>query len=108
MKGGEWMNKITKGQEIWFWSQICGVSKTTVKSVGRKYITIKTWDLKFDKDTLREVNYRGVASFLILDIDKYRMNQEYKMKINKLKNIKWECVEREDFDKIYNILKDYD
>ena len=104
------MNKITKGQKIWIWvNRQHGdkVIETTVKSAGAKYITTH-YGIKYDAKTLKEVDSRGIPSYIILDLEEHNKKQDYRMKLDKLKNIKWECLEEDDFNKVYDIVKDYD
>lgn len=98
--------EIVKGQKIWVWRDRTGIEETTVKSVGRKYITINdTWCTKFHRDTLKQVNGCGLSDFLITDIEEYNRQQFYRNSRSKLSRINWDKVSCENIDKILEILK---
>lgn len=82
------------------------IIETTVKTIGSKYITT-SYGIKYYVDTLREVNACGAASYIILDLEEYEREQDNERKIAVIKKIEWNCIEHEDIDKIFNILRDY-
>ena len=97
---------IVKGQKIWVWRYRTGVEETTVKSVGRKYITINdSRGTKFYRDTLKQVNGCGSPDFLITDIEEYNRQQFYRNSRSKLSRTNWDKVSCENIDKILEILK---
>lgn len=69
---------INKGQIVWIKTCVHGIVKTEVTVVGLKYITVKRWKLKFDRDTFKEIGCSGSPSILILDLEKYKRKQEIK------------------------------
>lgn len=96
---------IVKGQKIWAWIDRTGIIETTVKSSGRKYITINdTCNTKFDKETLKEVRDYGIQSFLILDIEKYNQEQYYDKLKSDISKTNWDKVSEDNLDKIKEIL----
>lgn len=97
--------EIKKGQEIYIWVDRYGVTKTTVKSVGRKYITVELWNIKFDKETLKEVDYRGLPSFIIPDLDKYNKDNEIGIIKQKLSRYDWCRLDNDTIEKVYEIMK---
>ena len=98
--------EIVKGQKIWVWRDRIGIEETTVKSVGRKYITINDpWGTKFYRDTLKQVDEYGLEGFLITDIEEYNREQFYRNSRSKLSRINWNKVSCENIDKILEILK---
>ena len=98
--------KIVKGQKIWVWRNRIGIEETTVKSVGRKYITINdSRGTKFYKDTLKQANGYGLGDFLITNIEEYNREQFYRNSRSKLSRINWNKVSCENIDKILEILK---
>jgi len=103
------MENIKKGQKIWIWVDRrfgSRIIETTVKTIGPKYITT-SYGIKYYANTLREVNACGAASYIILDLEEHKKEEEYKRKIKALGKIEWNCIESEDIDKIFNILRDY-
>ena len=97
---------IVKGQKIWVWRNGTGIEETTVKSVGRKYITINdSRGTKFYIDTLKQVNGYGLEDFLITDIEEYNREQFYRNSRSKLSRTNWNKVSCENIDKILEILK---
>lgn len=101
------MSNIKKGQKVWV-SVRNRIEETIVKSAGSKYITLE-YDsrIKFDRDTLIEVNGFGSPSIIILDIEKHEKDNYYRKLVYKMESVKWENVTREDLDKIADILKEY-
>lgn len=103
------MNDIKRGQKVWA-SLRNGIKETTVKSVGYKYITLE-YDSRilFDRKTLRKAGCGGSRYFIIIDIEKYVKDQDqyYKELIDKIKRFQWESVDREDLDKVADVLKEY-
>jgi len=102
--------EIVKGQRVWVFLNIgkSRIIETTIKSIGPKYITLYAdGRLKFYRSTLREVNGVGVSSYIILDLDEYNKNQYYSNLITKLKNTDWKHIDREDLEKVADIIADY-
>lgn len=101
------MDNIKKGQKVWV-SIYGNIQETTIKSVGSKYVTVECNPRrKFHRDTLREVDAHGVADFIILDLDKYEEDKRYSSMIRKFKKFDWSILDREDLEKIEDILRDY-
>lgn len=98
------MSSVKKGQKVWV-SLRRGIKETIVKSVGSKYITLE-YDprIKFDKDTLKEVDSCGLLYFIILDLEKYETDRYYSDLISKLGNFEWNTIKREDLDKVAEII----
>ena len=98
--------EIKKGQKVWIciYKRKTEISETTIKSVGRKYITTDHDDrIKFNRETLIEVDGRGYSSYLILDIEEYNTNNYYANIIFKLKKMDW-GIDRVKLDEIAKIL----
>lgn len=97
---------IEKGQKVWIIADFSGLTETEVITVGRKYITVKAWKIKFDKDTLRQVNGTGSGVRLILDLDEYKRKCEIKKIKQKLYRYDWSNLDNETLEKVYEIMKD--
>lgn len=97
---------IEKGQKVWIVADFCGTTETEVITVGRKYITVKAWKLRFDKDTFREVDGTGSRARLILDLDNYNRECEIKKIRQKLYRYNWDKLNDEAIEKVYEIIKD--
>ena len=97
---------IEKGQKVWIVADFCGTTETEVISVGRKYITVKAWQLRFDKDTFRQVNVTGSGASLILDLDEYKRKCEMQKIKQKLYGYNWSNLDDETTEKVYKIMKD--
>lgn len=97
---------IKKGQKVWINKDICGITETEIITVGRKYITVKLWKLKFDKDTFVEVGGYGLPAFLILDLEEYNRKCEIQKMKQKLYRYNWDKLDDDKLEKIYEIMKD--
>lgn len=97
---------IQKGQKVWINADFCGLNETEVIVVGRKYITVKAWNLKFDKNTFRQINGTGAGASLILDLDKYNKKCEIRKIRQKLYRFNWDKLDDEKIEKLYEIIKD--
>lgn len=97
---------IKKGQKVWILADFCGLTETEVITVGRKYITVKAWKLRFDKDTFREVNGTGSGVRIILDLDEYKRKLEVQKIKQKLYKYNWYKLDDETLEKVYEIMKD--
>ncbi len=96
---------VKKGQKIWVWRDRCGVTETTVKTVGTKYITIDdARNTKFKVSDLRQHNGCGNVSFLIIDIDEYNRDCHYGKLRTKLRRFDWDGISSEKLDEIEKIL----
>lgn len=102
------MNGIKKGQKVWV-SLKGQIKEATVKSAGYKYIILDDIEILFDSKTLRRVGNRCSPYFIIIDIENYVKDQDqyYKELIDKIKGFKWEDVDKEDLNKVADILKKY-
>ena len=103
--------ELKKGQKVWVWDNLFkDIKETTIKSIGRKYITVegRCSRIKFDVNTLSEVNPFGIASFIIPDLEAYNREKYYNELKRKLKYFDWsQNIEEEDLDAIYKIVKEY-
>lgn len=97
---------VKKGQKVWIMADFCGLTETEVITVGRKYITVKAWKIRFDKDTLRQIDGTGAGVCLILDLDEYKRKCEVKEMKQKLSGYNWYKVDDETLEKVYEIMKD--
>ncbi|WP_236896964.1 hypothetical protein [Clostridium beijerinckii] len=98
---------IKKGQKVWVWQDRCGITETTIKTIGRKYITLEyPYNMKFNIDDLKENNYCGLPAFIILDIEEYKREQHYDSLKIKLRRTNWDKVKQSDLDKIEEIMKE--
>ena len=97
---------IKKGQKVWILADFCGLTETEVITVGRKYITVKVWKLRFDKYTFRQVNGTGSGARLILDLDEYKRKCEVQKIKQKLYKYDWYKLDDETLEKVYEIMKD--
>lgn len=98
--------KLKKGQQVWVSIRQghTEIKETVIKSVGTKYITTDYDNrIKFDRNTLREVDGRGYSSYLILDIEEYNTNNYYENIISKCKRMDWN-ISRDKLDEIVKIL----
>lgn len=97
---------MEKGQKVWVWRDREGIQETTIKSIGRKYIRTNLDDrIKFDINTLREINGVGFGSFLILNLKEYQKDAYYAGLRWKIKRFDWDSIDRKSLDKIAEILK---
>ena len=99
---GRFKIDIKKGQKVWIKTYGFGVIETEVITVGRKYITVKQWKLKFDKDSFRS----GSPSILILDLDEYKRKSEIETLKYKLQKYNWDKIDLERLERVYEIMKD--
>lgn len=97
---------IKKGQKVWILADFCGLTETEVITVGRKYITVKVWKLRFDKNTFRQVDETGSGARLILDLDKYKKECEIQKIKQKLYKYDWYKLDDKTLEKVYEIMKD--
>lgn len=99
---------IVKGQEIWLKHSRQGLIKTEVASVGRKYITL-TYDtrVKFDVNTLRQVDYRGNPHYIIDDIEKYNHDRQISNFKERLRTFNWDLLDEDDLYKAIKIINEY-
>lgn len=67
---------IKKGQRVWIKTCVYGIIETEITVVGLKYVTVKLWKLKFNRDTFKEVGCFGSPSILILDLEEYKKKRE--------------------------------
>jgi len=96
---------MERGQKIWIWKDRVGVIETTIKSIGRKYITTEyNIGIKFDVNTFQEINGVGNISYLILNLEEYKKNVYYGQLAWKLGKVAWDEVDREKLDQISRIL----
>lgn len=100
------MNDIKRGQKVWVLLKN-ELKETTVKSVGYKYITVYGIEILFDRRTLRKAGSHNSSYCIITDIEKYKKDQYDKGLIDKIKSFKWELVDKEDLEKVVDILRDY-
>lgn len=103
---GRFKIDIKKGQKVWIKTYGFGVIETEVITVGRKYITVKQWKLKFDKDSFRSVGGCGSPSILILDLDEYKRKSEIETLKYKLQKYNWDKIDLERLERVYEIMKD--
>lgn len=82
-----------------------GVIKDTVISMGGKYITTNKY--KFHRDTLREVDPRGCAAYIIEDIEEYYLDREKSIMLGEIVSFDWKKLNFEDACNIVNILDKY-
>lgn len=104
------MKKLKKGDNIHLCSNLFNkneIIETKIKSIGPKYITVEGSDLKFYRNTLRECCSRGLASFLIEDIEEYNVEKLYSEIISKLERFEWNKLNRKDLNIINVILEKY-
>jgi hypothetical protein len=101
------VDNIKKGQKVWV-SLRNGIKETIVKSVGPKYVTVE-YDskIRFDRKTLRKAGSYSSSYFIIVDMEKYENDRYIKGLIDKIKNFKWEFVDKDDLEKVINILNKY-
>lgn len=97
---------VKKGQKVWIMADFCGLTETEIITVGRKYITVKAWKIRFDKDTLRQVNGTGAGVYLILDLDEYNRKCEMQEMKQKLLRYNWYKLDDNKLEKVYEIMKD--
>lgn len=98
MKKGDIVNISTRN----------GVVEDMIISIGRKYITTKSY--KFHADTLREVNGYGISAFIIKDLEKYNKKQIRNKNINKIEMFFRHNTNKltdEDVDKILELINKY-
>jgi hypothetical protein len=99
---------MLRGDKIWWVSPRRGVSsivETTIKSVGTKYITTERDSrVKFDVNTLREIDATGYGSFLVMDIDRYKEKQFYLELRRKLSKFDWGIISNETVMEVSKIL----
>ncbi|MDF2880052.1 MAG: hypothetical protein K0R54_609 [Clostridiaceae bacterium] len=99
------MNDINRGQKVYV-SLKNEIKETTVKSVGSKYVTLECdSSILFDRRTLRKAGSGHSKYFIITDIKKYE--EYYKELIDRIKDFKWDKVNKEDLEKVADILKKY-
>jgi len=98
--------ELKKGQKIWIaiTQRKTEITETTIKSIGAKYITTD-YDcrIKFNRDTLREVDGTGYSSYLIVNIDEFNINRHYQNIVSKLQRFDWK-ITRDRLDEIAKIL----
>lgn len=82
-----------------------GVIKDTVVSMGGKYITTKKY--KFHRDTLREVDPRGCAAYIIEDMEEYYTERERSIMLGEIYSFDWHRLSFEDACNIVNVLDKY-
>lgn len=101
------MNDIKRGQRVWIQLEN-EIKETVVKSAGYKYVTVEyNSDLLFDRRTLRRANSRNSFCCVIVDLEQYKKDQYIKGMIDKIKNFKLELVDKQDLEKIVDILREY-
>ena len=84
------------------------VIETTIKSIGKKYIKVNYDErIRFDVNTLQEIDGYGFASFLIIDLEKYNRDRYIKSIVRKCETFKWNTLEEEDLISIKHILSRY-
>ena len=98
--------EINKGQKVWVHTDFCGLIETEIITIGRKYITVKQWKMKFDKKTFKEVNACGSPSTLIFDLDEYKRKCELNKLRVKIHRFNWDKLDIERLEKVYEIIKD--
>lgn len=94
---------IKKGDKIHIWTWR-GILEEEVLSAGRKYITTNYG--RFYRDSLREVDSRGYAAYIIEDLDKYNQDKHKREIINKLHTTDWLSLSYEDILRVYDIVKE--
>ena len=96
---------IKKGQIVWVWINREGVKETKILTRGKKYITLE-YDprIKFNAETLQEINGTGCLKYIILDMDKYISNNHYNHLKNELRKFNWDMVESETLDLISKMI----
>jgi hypothetical protein len=102
-EGGVLMD-VKKGQTAWI-SRGNRIEETTISSVGRQYVTVE-WDkrIKFNADTLVQVDSHGIPYFIILDIEKYNRDKYYSNLISEIKSFDWHSIGTEKLDEIAILL----
>jgi uncharacterized protein with ACT and thioredoxin-like domain len=101
------VSDIKRGQKVWV-SLKNKIKETTVKSIGPKYITLENISILFDRRTLTKAGSSNSKYFIITDIENIEKYVEYyKRLIDKIKNVKWENVNKEDLERIADILRKY-
>jgi hypothetical protein len=99
---------IKEGQKVWVWQDRCGITETTIKTIGRKYVFLSyPSKVKFNIDDLKEHDYCGSPAFIILDIEEFNQQQRYEKIKVKLYRMNWDKVKEEDLAKIESIMQDY-
>ena len=84
------------------------VIETAIKSIGKKYIRVNYDErIKFDVNSLQEIDGYGFSSFLITDLEKYNRDRYIKSIIIKCENFKWSTLEEEDLISVKHILSNY-
>lgn len=97
--------QIKRGQKVWAWICHCGIVETTVKSIGRKYIRVHYDErIKYDVNSLREIDGAGYGSYIILDLEKYNRKEHYRTLAKKLRSFNWNELEHDKLDKISEVL----
>ena len=81
------------------------INETTIKSIGKKYITTNYDDrIKFDINTLQEVDGRGYCSYLILDLEEYTLKVHYRELRYKISKFNFNSLSDKEIDEIAKIL----
>lgn len=79
-----------KGDDIWIVSHI-GLKKYTVASCGSKYLTVEGLrGVKFDSQTLKQINIYGFSYRIITDVEEYKKRQERYCILEEIKQVNWE------------------
>jgi hypothetical protein len=103
--------EIKKGSKIWIvsysrWKK--EIKETTVKSVGKKYIRTELDDrIRFDINTLQEIDGYGYAAYLVTDLEEYQRKIFIQSVIRDCENFNWKTLEEEDLLRIKDIISNY-
>ncbi len=98
--------ELKRGQKVWVWHKKGEPKETTIKSVGPKYIRAECDDrVKYDRETLREINGCGYARYIILDLEEHKKDVYYREIKAKLRRFDWSKLDRNKIDKIVEILE---
>lgn len=68
---------LKKGDTVWKRTST-GTKKTTIKTIGSKYITLDCDKReKFNRDNLQEVDGCGYADYIVIDVNSYEKRRTY-------------------------------
>lgn len=99
------------GDKIWLHEHIghsSHIIETTIKSIGRKYITVEcSPKKKFYIKNLQQKDDCGISDFLIKDIKQYVEREKRRKKVNKLLRFNWKRLNADDLEQVLNILSNY-
>lgn len=101
--------QFVKSQEVYYYDDYYNSVRTSaIRSIGKKYIILDADPrIKYDRNTLREINYCGCPNYIIPDIDEYRENIRYKKALSDIRQFNYEKMSKDDIYTIKNILDKY-